>query len=351
MGRPRNIQKSRARRASEILVQSEANELFDDLQQTRDYVKKVATSARMNAFFARAGISGPIDLKIGDGRGRTHYTLQPKDRAAGSWELKLPKNTRGQAQICTILPWLIASPYREIAFDGPEVVAMRIALVKEFMGEGAGAIYREALVKERVQTESDHEWPGGGKGEVKSVELRSYRQSRRRRKPKTGPATWGKPPSPRDAQRARVYNAEDEVWGRATERRLDTMERVRAFVRRVESTTLWRELSSGVGRNQWVNVQDGRGSSRSRAIPEEWTIRIVKQHRNRLVVLHELAHLVTPSRFAAHGPEFTAHYLGLVRRFLGSRTSQRLRHALEKQSASVCNARLQRVQAYAKKAA
>jgi putative metallohydrolase (TIGR04338 family) len=66
---------------------------------------------------------------------------------------------------------------------------------------------------------------------------------------------------------------------------------------------------------KYVCVQDGRG--RRSACASFDTISVPRWARTRIVILHELAHIITPPPFAWHGPEFALNFLKLVRSVLG----------------------------------
>lgn len=304
MKRPRNNQRARARRAGSSLKKHSAHLLFHDLADLRDYVEAIVMSDLFTNLLGRAGISEDIDLRIGDGRGRSTSTLAQPSPGRPFWELKFPRGTRGVVNVCTLIPWLIAYKCKTWAYDGPQVVGLRYRLVKRFMGTDAALAYQRALAKEGVDRTSRYDWPGGGTGRVQRVSLRHYRKPAKSRR--SGRADG----EPRDSQKARLYRAESGWKKSDSGRRFSSMNEVRAFVREVESSRMWCELAAGVGEHRPVTVKDGRGGKTSRAhVHGGWTIHIHSKQRNERVVLHEMAHLVTPVRFAAHGPQFVGHFI------------------------------------------
>ncbi len=74
----------------------------------------------------------------------------------------------------------------------------------------------------------------------------------------------------------------------------------------------------------------GGKSRTSWAMSSLWRLKITKNHRAvDWVLVHELAHLPTPSAFQAHGREFCALYLAMVEDLLGPEWAGRLRTELE----------------------
>jgi putative metallohydrolase (TIGR04338 family) len=57
--------------------------------------------------------------------------------------------------------------------------------------------------------------------------------------------------------------------------------------------------------------------------------------RRSWVVLHELAHLVTPGHLAAHGPEFARNYHTLVEEILGAEAAAALLRSFETHNVEV----------------
>lgn len=76
--------------------------------------------------------------------------------------------------------------------------------------------------------------------------------------------------------------------------------------------------------NRWkyhsVNVIRGNGATASGR-----TIRLAYWARKEWVLLHELAHTLTPSRYAAHGREFAGILLFLVQQVMGKAEADKLR--------------------------
>lgn len=127
----------------------------------------------------------------------------------------------------------------------------------------------------------------------------------------------------RDYQRSRVYLAERAAFhekGMLPEYK--TVEQVQAFTDRVTASKLWRThrpFSQGC----WVDVVDGRGSRKARALTPH-AIAMPKWSRRRWVILHELAHCLAPWS-EQHSWRFCQMYIALVSRFLGRAAAARLR--------------------------
>ena len=124
---------------------------------------------------------------------------------------------------------------------------------------------------------------------------------------------------PRDSQRARLYRAEGEVDGG---RRLPTVERMQAYVDALCAAD-WFLSRWGT---QTIEVRPGYGHRRATA-DERGVLQMPKWARTELVLLHEVAHCLTPRSCAAHGPEYAGVLLALARRRMGPATAQRVEDA------------------------
>ena len=127
-------------------------------------------------------------------------------------------------------------------------------------------------------------------------------------------------PRPRDSQRARLYRAEGEV---DPGRRLPTVERMQAWVDALVVTD-W--FVARWGERSFV-VRPGYGHRRATADAVNGVLQMPKWARTELVLLHEIAHCLTPAIFASHGPEYAGVLLALARRGMGLGTAQRLEDA------------------------
>lgn len=124
---------------------------------------------------------------------------------------------------------------------------------------------------------------------------------------------------PRDSQRARLYRAEDEV---GAGRRLPAVDVLQAYVDDLGATEWFR--------SRWgaraFDVRPGHGHRRATA-DGNGVLQMPRWARTELVLLHEVAHCLTPTTFAAHGPEYAGVLLSLVRRAVDPATAQRLEDA------------------------
>jgi putative metallohydrolase (TIGR04338 family) len=124
---------------------------------------------------------------------------------------------------------------------------------------------------------------------------------------------------PRDSQRARLYRAEGEVH---TGRRLPTVERMQAYVDALLAAE-WFVARWGA---RAVEVRPGFGHRRATA-DEHGVLQMPKWARTELVLLHEVAHCLTPVTVASHGPEYAGVLVALARRAMSPGTAQSLEDA------------------------
>ncbi len=128
--------------------------------------------------------------------------------------------------------------------------------------------------------------------------------------------TSGERSRPRDSQRARLYRAEDEV---GAGRRLPTVPQLQAYVDALAASA-WFEARWG---SRSFVVRPGHGHRRATA-DGNGVLQLPKWARTEVVVLHEVAHCLTPVEFAAHGPEYAGVLLSVLRRAVDPGTAQRL---------------------------
>lgn len=122
----------------------------------------------------------------------------------------------------------------------------------------------------------------------------------------------------RDNQRSKVY-----AWERAAVRRLnktefyrpdfDTLEECEAFM-----NPIWRAERGRVGlaKQKAPELSRNLWGQRKATAGHDHTIKLPKWSRSRWVILHEMAHRLTP-RDEAHGPRFVGVLIGLAARHLG----------------------------------
>ena len=124
---------------------------------------------------------------------------------------------------------------------------------------------------------------------------------------------------PRDNQRARLYRAEGEL---DAGRRLPTVDRMQAWVDGLAATD-WFVARWG---DRAFEVRPGFGHRRATA-DQNGILQMPKWARSELVLLHEVAHCLTPVDVASHGPEYAGVLLALVRRGMGPGPAQHLEDA------------------------
>ena len=124
---------------------------------------------------------------------------------------------------------------------------------------------------------------------------------------------------PGDRAGVRLYRAEDEI---GAGRRLPTVEVLQAYVDDLGAAEWFR--------SRWgaraFDVRPGHGHRRATA-DGNGVLQMPRWARTELVLLHEVAHCLTPTMFAAHGAEFAGVLLSLVRRAVDPATAQRLEDA------------------------
>jgi putative metallohydrolase (TIGR04338 family) len=137
-------------------------------------------------------------------------------------------------------------------------------------------------------------------------------------------------PRPRDGQRARLYRAESEV---DTGRRLPTVAQLQAHVDALLAAD-WFAARWGA---RAFEVRPGYGHRRATA-DENGVLQMPRWARTELVLLHEVAHCLTPASFAAHGPVYAGVLLALVRRGMGPAPAQALEDAFARHRVTWCMA-------------
>ncbi len=140
-------------------------------------------------------------------------------------------------------------------------------------------------------------------------------------------------PAPIDEQRKRVYAAENEIEARARYP-LPTIAEIQAFVdsilksRHLQTYFTARVLAP-------ITVLNGRRPREASAMSIISTIAMPQGMRTKLIVLHELAHILADRYYGAdfiegHGPQFTTFFLELVEHFLSVADCQDLLAAFAK---------------------
>ena len=132
----------------------------------------------------------------------------------------------------------------------------------------------------------------------------------------------------RDAQRARVYKA-DEVLHGMSRANVSTVPAIEAYVAKVWAAPRVREAFPKATGTPPPVVMDGRG--RRSAGGNGRMITMPKWSRRESIVLHELAHTITDRTYgrevAGHGWQYCSVYLRLVQEVMGWDAWCALRHA------------------------
>ncbi len=127
---------------------------------------------------------------------------------------------------------------------------------------------------------------------------------------------------PRDVQRQHLYDAERVIpaWADPA-MKLPTVPEMQSFIDGV--------LAGRWLRSRWglVHIEVRAGQGHRRAVSYGPVLHMPKWSRSRLVLLHELAHSLTPHHFASHGPQFAGVFIALVERSMGKSTAADLRMA------------------------
>lgn len=125
----------------------------------------------------------------------------------------------------------------------------------------------------------------------------------------------------RDSQRKRLYNSERALDGVARGRHLEAVGDLQAYVDALLASR-WFKARWGA----WGTIQVKPGGGRRSACAEgRYVIKMPRWSRCELVTLHEVAHCLTPGRYADHGPEFAGVFLSLVRQSMGQHAAASLR--------------------------
>ena len=116
----------------------------------------------------------------------------------------------------------------------------------------------------------------------------------------------------RDAQQSRVYRSEVVLWEQYPAPELSWEETV-SFIRGLEESAWWATSAKTAVQERAAleyAITLRKGSPRERsasARPDVWEIRMPEYFRRRWVVIHEMAHLISPDW--GHGPAWVEVYL------------------------------------------
>lgn len=147
---------------------------------------------------------------------------------------------------------------------------------------------------------------------------------------------------PRDSQKQRLYDAErasglqSSKWtqsgerlfgGRWTTEQPWTIEQCQRYVNELVESTWFRRRWT----RQCIVVEPGRGGGHA----GWYGIRLGVWARQEIVVLHEVAHLLTPASMASHGPEYAGVLLTLVGHKMGADARRALRESMREHGVKV----------------
>lgn len=148
----------------------------------------------------------------------------------------------------------------------------------------------------------------------------------------------------RDSQRQRVYDAEQLAWFNAAARcempaewhttgELPDVATAQAYI---DAALANETIRKTFGRSACAKVEVYYGGQGASGDFYGGRIRLGTQTRSNAVALHELAHVITGryyrdnlKKLEAHGPQFCAVYLLLVRVIMGDKPANDLRAAFE----------------------
>lgn len=139
----------------------------------------------------------------------------------------------------------------------------------------------------------------------------------------------------RDTQRSKVYAAERALKDAPD---FETMDQVHRYVEGGVFESTW--FKNRFPQVTFLATHNGGGARKARGGPcyrragsglliQGVYMNLPRWARSKLVILHELAHGLTPVTCAAHGREWCQIYLELVGRFMGTETATRLRDSFK----------------------
>ena len=161
----------------------------------------------------------------------------------------------------------------------------------------------------------------------------------------------------RDQQRSKMYTAEHEakqVEYRLSER-IETVPEIQDWVDKITSSMWWSKYKikilaaepvfcvcfenavKHIGPEKLspkcftrsITVTDGRGTRAAYGYPSQKRISLPKWARSKIVILHEVAHIISPEE-PAHGRGFCRLLCDMVQRFIGKQEADTLRGSFKK---------------------
>ena len=150
--------------------------------------------------------------------------------------------------------------------------------------------------------------------------------------------------NPSDNQRKRVYDSEFDIDDRPWDShkrcnkstrggRLETVGEIEDFVNAIHRSRWFKGFLRKQNPQMYIRaifIHDGRGTRKGfawRYLNGNAVLNLPRWSRSKLIILHELAHVITPDCgcYASHGSEFCANYLELVRRWIDKDTHAALK--------------------------
>lgn len=198
--RPRDNQRARYHRAEKIF-REEFDTRLGSLESCQALVDQVQNAPAWRRLLGRRGFTEVPGVLLADGRGRRRPCSDPW--AEDHWRIALPRHVRTKVIVLRQLAFF-ATP-RKYAYHGPEFVVALLDLVGRFMGAEAESAFKQILAEQNVSRAGAVGEPSNDPAVVRPVprvprSKFTYPRPRRSQRP-------------RDAQRARVYRAENKVLG------------------------------------------------------------------------------------------------------------------------------------------
>ncbi len=146
--------------------------------------------------------------------------------------------------------------------------------------------------------------------------------------------------APRDSQRQKIYDSEPS---HKRGKRFRNIHEIQEFVDFIIASVWyskykipvmgWRYNSFGMDVCvDNIEVRDGRGRRRATGFRTEYkkgVIKLPRQFRNMLIILHEIAHVIQ-TQLPYHGPQFARIYLDLAQAFAEKKVAGNLENAFKR---------------------
>ena len=130
----------------------------------------------------------------------------------------------------------------------------------------------------------------------------------------------------RDSQRSRVYKAQHHL---GQGQRFYSIKGVQTYVNKFINSKWWQNRFDIEFVKVYVIKRKTQWAYCMVPIDKVGALYLPKDMFNEIVVLHELAHLITPDNTPHHGDIFTGNFLHLVRKKMGVKKYNQLKHQFE----------------------